>query len=150
MRLTLQRTKEEKEDNDEVSPTETASDGAENEGSWLDEDTTEGQLAVDVYETKDSIVIVSAIAGVEPCDIDVSVNRDLVTIRGKRRQSDGGGTHDYLFQECYWGNFSRTIILPIEVRSERAKATIKNGILTVTLPKAGRTGVQTIPVEPVE
>lgn len=110
-------------------------EGSEDE-SWLGEEEFDGQLAVDVYQTPSSIVIKSPIAGVEPEDLDVAVNRDVVTIRGKRRQRETIAQQDYLFQECYWGSFSRSIILPTEVQVDKVSAEMKNGVLTVTLPKA--------------
>lgn len=107
---------------------------AQNE-SWLEEDYEEGQLSVDVYQTTDKIVIQSTIAGVRPEDIDITVNNDMVTIRGKREIDNSLQSEDYFIQECYWGGFSRSIILPAEIQSEKIEATLKNGVLTITLPK---------------
>lgn len=107
---------------------------AQNE-SWLEEDYEEGQLSVDVYQTSDKIVIQSTIAGVRPEDIDITVNNDMVTIRGKREIDNTLQSDDYFIQECYWGGFSRSIILPAEIQSEKIEATLKNGVLTITLPK---------------
>jgi HSP20 family protein len=97
---------------------------------------SEGQLAVDVLETADKVIIRSAIAGVEEKDLDVSVNDDMVTIRGERQHEkveDSATTH---YEECFWGAFSRSIILPTRVKSDEADAALKNGILTITIPKA--------------
>jgi HSP20 family protein len=97
---------------------------------------SEGQLAVDVLETSDKVIIRSAIAGVEEKDLDVSVNDDMVTIRGERQHEaveDNATTH---YEECFWGAFSRSIILPTRVKSDEADAELKNGILTITIPKA--------------
>ena len=104
-----------------------------NEAQELEED---GQLSVDVYQDARSIYIKSTIAGVEPEDIDISFDNDMITIRGKRRQDRTIRAEDYFYQECYWGGFSRSIILPVDVQEEKIKATIKNGILTIELPKA--------------
>ncbi len=106
---------------------------------WLDEDYEEGQLSVDVYQTKEAIVIKSTIAGVKPEDIDISINNDMVTIRGKREIDETISEDDYFYQECYWGGFSRSIILPMEIMPEKVDAALKNGVLTVTLPKAKKT-----------
>lgn len=106
------------------------------ERGWADD--YEGQLAVDVYQTKTTIVIRAAIAGVQAEDIDVSVNNDMVTIKGTRHVDDSVDTDAYLYQECYWGGFSRTIILPVEVKADKVSASLKNGILRVTLPKNER------------
>lgn len=102
---------------------------------WLNEN-YEGQLTVDVFQTEDSMVIQSTVAGVRVGDLDISVNNDMVTIRGIRRREQNVLAENYFYQECYWGGFSRSIILPFDVKSEKANATLKNGILTVVLPKA--------------
>lgn len=95
----------------------------------------EGQLSVDVYQDRDNVIIKSTIAGVEPEDIDISFDNDMITIRGKRHQDSRVREDDYFYQECYWGSFSRSIILPVEVDSEKIQATIRNGVLTIALPK---------------
>lgn len=99
----------------------------------------EGQLAIDVYERQDEIVIQSAIAGVRPDDFEVFVHNDMLTVRGKRRHEPIEKDGRYLVQECHWGAFSRSVILPTEVDSDGISATIKNGILTVRMPKLERT-----------
>jgi len=94
----------------------------------------EGQLAVDVYQTDKYLVIQSAIAGIDPKDLDISFEREVITIRGWRgKQSEEEG--DYFTQECFWGPFSREVILPVEIDPERAEATMKEGILTIRAPK---------------
>lgn len=95
----------------------------------------EGQLTVDVYKTEDFIVIKSIIGGVRPEDLDVSITSDMVTIKGKRNNPDNVSPDDYYYQECFWGNFSRSIILPCDIKTEGVEASIKNGILTIKLPK---------------
>ena len=114
------------------------------EKTWSDD--YEGQLAVDVYQTKTAIVIRAAIAGVQADDIDISVNNDMVTIKGRRHLDDTIPQHDYLYQECYWGGFSRTIILPVEVKADKVAASLKNGILRVTLPRHERPSADPIRV----
>ena len=98
----------------------------------------EGQLTIDVYQTPTEIVVESAIAGVKPEDIDISVSSDSVTIRGARHREHEVRDVEYLYQECYWGRFSRSVILPEEVDAERASVDFKNGILMVHLPKMNR------------
>ena len=98
----------------------------------------EGQLTIDVYQTPTEIVVESAVAGVKPDDIDISVSSDSVTIHGERRRERQVKDEDYLYQECYWGRFSRSVILPEEVDAERASVDFKNGILVVHLPKMNR------------
>jgi len=107
------------------------------EDEELDEELEEeGQLSVDVYQDKNNIIIKSTIAGVEPEDVDITFDNDMITIRGKRQRDKSISDEFYFYQECYWGGFSRSIILPVEVLSDKIQATIKNGILTITLPKA--------------
>lgn len=95
----------------------------------------EGELAIDVYQTPTHIVIKAMIAGVRPEDLDISITRDMVTIRGKRERHTEGTAGDFFFQELYWGSFSRTIVLPQEVEIEEAEATEKHGLLVIRLPK---------------
>jgi|GEM_PF-284498 len=106
----------------------------EEEGGWVADQ--EGQLTIDVYQTESDIVIKSTIAGVKPEDLDIQINNDMVTIRGERRKEDEVREEDYYYQECYWGAFSRSIILPVDVEANKAEAIMKNGILTIRLPKA--------------
>lgn len=102
---------------------------------WMEEDSEEGQLTVDVYNTPDEIVIRSIVAGVKPDNLDISITRDMVTIRGKREEKQGIKEEDYFYQELYWGTFSRTILLPQEIEVEHAMANEKHGLLTIRLPK---------------
>lgn len=96
----------------------------------------EGELAVDVYETDKAVFIKTAIAGVAPEDLELSLNADLLTIRGVRHdQGHGEENRSYLCRECHWGAFSRTIILPGEVSTAKAEATFKSGLLLIKLPK---------------
>lgn len=97
----------------------------------------EGQLAIDVYQTEKEIVVQSTIAGVKPEDLDISIEKDMVAIRGQRERPEKDNKH-YFYQECYWGPFSRQIILPEEVDGSKAKAAMKEGILTITIPKMDR------------
>lgn len=107
---------------------------------------SEGQLTIDVYQNEDSIVIKSTIAGVKPEDLDVSINNDMVTIKGERRNDEEVTPENYYYQECYWGAFSRSIVLPVDVISEKSEASLKNGILTIKLPKADSTRSKKIQV----
>jgi len=123
---------------------------AKEDDKWLDEEYEEGQLSVDVYQNKDAIIIKSTIAGVKPEDIDISINNDMVTIRGKREVETTVSEEDYFYQECYWGGFSRSIILPVEITAEKVSASLKNGVLTVVLPKARKTKAISIKVKEEE
>lgn len=95
----------------------------------------EGHLTVDVYQTSDEIVVQSTIAGANADDIDISVTTDMVTIKGKRMPEERIKSSDYFHQELYWGPFSRAVILPEDIDADAAKASYKNGILTIRLPK---------------
>jgi len=99
---------------------------------------SEGQLAIDVYQTDEEIVIESTIAGVDPEDIDIDIGSESVTIRGERKRIAEISEENYLYQECYWGRFSRSVILPQEINPDDAKAEFRNGILRITLPKVAR------------
>jgi len=99
--------------------------------SWLE---PVGQLAVDVYQTENELVIQSAIAGVKSEDLDISLEGDVITISGERKKPFEE-KEDYFSQECYWGKFSRQIILPVEVDPNRIEASLKDGILTIRAPK---------------
>ncbi|MEK7188059.1 MAG: Hsp20/alpha crystallin family protein [Patescibacteria group bacterium] len=102
-------------------------------------DEPEGQLTVDVYQTPTEIVVESAVAGVDPDkDLDIDVTADSITIRGRRQKERHIKHEDYFYQECYWGRFSRSVILPQEIDAEHAHATFKNGVLSIHLPKLTR------------
>ncbi len=106
------------------------------ETSDVAQNDAEGQLTIDVYQTEGDIVIKSTIAGVKPEDLDVAINNDMVTIKGERKQEEEVEGENYYYQECYWGSFSRSVVLPVDVVVEKAEASLKNGILTIRLPKA--------------
>jgi len=95
----------------------------------------EGQLTIDVYQTKGFIIIKSIIGGVDPENVDVSITGDMITIKGTRENPDRVHYDDYYYRECFWGRFSRSIILPCDVNQEGIEARMKNGILTIKLPK---------------
>ena len=98
----------------------------------------EGQLTIDVYQTPSEIVIESAVAGVSPEDLDINATTDSVTIRGRRHREKEVRDEDYFYRECYWGRFSRSVILPQEVDPDASSVDFKNGILTIRLPKLNR------------
>lgn len=106
----------------------------------------EGQLVVDVYQTEREIVIQSAVAGVKPKDLDISIEEDVVSIKGYRQQPKENGEKNYFYQECYWGPFSRQIILPEETDPNFATAEIKEGVLTIRIPKIDRKNKKRIEV----
>ncbi len=112
-----------------------------------DDELVEGALTIDVYQTDNDIVIVSTIAGVTAKDLDVSITNDMVTVSGERKNPVKVRQENYFYQECYWGPFSRSVILPIDVDAEKALAELKDGVLTVTLPKSEKVKIKKIPVK---
>lgn len=106
----------------------------------------EGQLTVDVYQTEDDIFIRSAIAGVTADDLDISISQDMVAIKGSRQHGEKIGQDDYYYQELYWGPFSRTIILPEDVDADNSKASMKNGILTIKMPKLAKARIKKVKI----
>lgn len=104
----------------------------DNKERWFE---SEGQLAVDVYQTDEELIIQSAIAGVKPGELDITTQGDVVIIKGFRDKPIEGENGNYFYRECYWGPFSRQIILPVEADPARSKAVIKEGILTIRMPK---------------
>jgi HSP20 family protein len=105
--------------------------------NWPAEDDA-GELAVDVYQTPDSIVIKALVAGVQPQTIDISLTREMLTISGVRSDEREVEEDSYFQRELYWGAFSRTILLPEEVDVDRAEASEKHGILMIRLPKINK------------
>ena len=101
---------------------------------WLPE-SEEAELAIDVFQTPTEITIQTMVAGVKPEELDISITQDMVTITGTRREETKIKENDYYYQELYWGKFSRSIMVPEEIDEEKAEATIKNGFLTIRLPK---------------
>ena len=102
---------------------------------WME---TEGQLAVDVYQTKSSFVIQAPVAGVKPEDLDISVEDGFLVIKGERKKTEEIQERDYFYQECYWGAFSRKVSLPEDVDSSKVKASLKKGVLTIELPRIAK------------
>lgn len=109
---------------------------------------SEGQLTIDVYQTPDDIFVESTIAGVEPENLDIDITNESVTIKGERRKEETVADEDYLHQECYWGKFSRSVILPQEIDPDKAHAEFKNGILKIRLPKLNRGRVKKLKIKP--
>ncbi|QQG45998.1 MAG: Hsp20/alpha crystallin family protein [Candidatus Niyogibacteria bacterium] len=107
----------------------------------------EGQLLVDVYQTPEDVVIQSVVSGVKPDELDVAITQEMVTIRGKREKSHHVSDDNYFYQELYWGSFSRSILLPQEVDVEASEATLKNGLLTVRLPKLDKAKIQKLKIK---
>lgn len=113
---------------------------------WLEEE-EEGQLAIDAYQDSDSIIIKAPIAGVSVEDLEISITDEVVTIKGTRKNEVEIERNEYLVQECYWGSFVRSYILPVSVDAAKADATLRNGILTIKIPKQEKTKTRILKVE---
>lgn len=104
----------------------------------------EGQLLIDMVEVDDAIIVRALVAGIEPEQLEISLHNDMLTIRGNRQNQQELYDDQYLVRECYWGSFSRSVIIPIPVQTDAIQATFKNGVVTITLPKSEHT--HTIPL----
>lgn len=105
--------------------------------SWTPEEPG-GELAVDVYQTPDAIVVKALVAGVQPASIDISLTREMLTLSGQRQDEREVEDEHYFQKELYWGSFSRTILLPEEVDVDMAEASEKHGVLMIRLPKINK------------
>lgn len=107
------------------------------EDEWVETDEFPGQLAVDVYETADKLVVKARTAGISKSDLDVSISDNILTISGVLSGGEDEQTTRWHIQECYWGEFSRTIALPVQVREDEnsVKAELKDGVLTIMFDK---------------
>lgn len=110
----------------------------------------DGQLTIDVFETDKYVVIQSAIAGIKPENLDITIEKDMVSIKGKREKSIEEEAENYFYQECYWGRFSREVVLPCEVDKKEAEAIMKNGILTIKIPKTNPSNSQKLNIKNIE
>lgn len=128
-------------DNNESSPVLAVSKKQEKKDDY------DGQLTVDVFQTNGDIIVRSTIAGVDQNDIDISVTKEMVTIKGKRMTPEKLNSSDYYYQELFWGPFSRSIILPEDIDADNAKASMKNGLLTIRLPKLSKTKTKKIQID---
>ncbi|MBU1132141.1 Hsp20/alpha crystallin family protein [Patescibacteria group bacterium] len=107
----------------------------------------QGQLTLDVFQDNENIYVIAPVAGVKQGNIDISIDDDILTIQGQRENEFSREEKDYLFRECYWGKFSRSIILPANVNENKIQAILQNGILKITLPKIEKTKKQGISVK---
>lgn len=107
----------------------------------------EGQLALDVYQTATEIVIVAPIAGVKMSDMQITITEDVLTIKGKRYLEFNIPEEDYLTQECFWGNFSRSIVLPASVDTTKIAASFKDAVLKITMPRSERSKTRLVRIK---
>ncbi len=113
---------------------------------WEEEDVVPGQLAVDVYETKERLVVKGRVAGVNKADLDVSITDNTLSIRGTLSAGNEDGVENYFVQECYWGEFSRSLALPIPVKEDEIEAVLKDGVLTISFIKLKQDTVKKIQI----
>ncbi len=125
---------------------QTAAQAPAAEDEWDEDDSVPGQLAVDVYETREKLVVKARTAGVNKGDLDVSISDNQLTIRGTLSSGTEEGVENYFLQECYWGEFSRTIALPVPVKEEEIEAMLKDGVLTISFGKVQQDTVKKIQV----
>ncbi len=113
---------------------------------WDEDEAVPGQLAVDVYETKDKIVVKARTAGVNKNDLDVSIADNTLSVRGTLSAGNEEDVENYFVQECYWGEFSRSIALPVPVKEDEVEAVLKDGVLTISFTKLKQDSVKKIQV----
>lgn len=113
---------------------------------WDEDEAVPGQLAVDVYETKEKLVVKARTAGVNKNDLDVSISDNTLSIRGTLSAGNEDDVVNYFVQECYWGEFSRSLALPIAVKEDEVEAQLKDGVLTITFTKVKQDTVKKIQV----
>jgi len=120
-----------------------------NGNDWMEEENDELELTVDVYQTPTDIILQTMVAGVKPDDIDLTIARDLITIKGKREENRNVDEDNYFIKELYWGKFSRTVLLPQEVEPEEVEATERHGLLTIKIKKVDKEKRNNIKVKSV-
>lgn len=131
------------DDEHEFGEDDTKETGYEDESEWHsqeapDDESQDGELPVDMYQTGDAIIIRALVAGVSPEDLDIAITRDMVTIRGSREEYKETSGEDYFHNELFWGSFSRAILLPEEILIDEADAQEKHGLLEIRLPKVDK------------
>lgn len=127
-------------------PDDQAAQPVPTQDEWDEEEAVQGQLAVDVYETKEKLVVKARTAGVNKGDLDVSIADNTLTIRGTLSAGTDEEVENYFAQECYWGEFSRSIALPVPVKEEEIEAMLKDGVLTISFTKVKQDTVKKIQV----
>lgn len=130
----------------EPAAPQAAQPAAPSADEWDEDEAVPGQLAVDVYETKERLVVKARTAGVNKNDLDVSISDNQLTVHGTLSAGNEDGVENYFLQECYWGEFSRTIALPVPVKEEEIEAVLKDGVLTISFGKVKQDTVKKIQV----
>lgn len=133
-------------DTPQDTPVDDGATVATTNDEWDEEEAVPGQLAVDVYETKERLVVKGRVAGVNKQDLDVSISDNTLSIRGTLSAGNDDGVENYFVQECYWGEFSRSIALPVPVKEDEIEALLKDGVLTISFTKLKQDSVKKIQV----
>ncbi|HPD98957.1 MAG TPA: Hsp20/alpha crystallin family protein [Candidatus Saccharibacteria bacterium] len=133
-------------DEDLVSPAAAPAQPVAEEEEWDENEPILGQLAVDVYETKEKLVVKARTAGVNKNDLDVSIADNTLSIRGTLSAGGEEDVENYHLQECYWGEFSRSLVLPVPVKEDEIEAVLKDGVLTISFTKVQQDTVKKIQV----
>lgn len=115
--------------------------------NWSEQESSEAQLAVDVYQTPTEVIVISMIAGVKSEDLDISITREMVIIKAKREEPEAPEKEKYVYKELYWGSFGRTIILPDEVDADNSEAIEKHGLLIIRMPKINKNRSKSLKVK---
>ncbi len=131
---------------DEVEVTDDTAQPNAQEDQWDEDEPVAGQLAVDVYETKERLMVKGRVAGVNKNELDVSISDNTLTIKGTLSAGNEDGVENYFLQECYWGEFSRSIVLPVPVKEDEIEAVLKDGVLTISFSKLKQDTVKKIQV----
>jgi len=128
---------------DSASTPQPADDVAD---EWNEDEPVAGQLAVDVYETREKLVVKGRVAGVNKADLDVSISDNTLTIRGTLSAGNEEDVENYFLQECYWGEFSRSLVLPVPVKEDEIEAVLKDGVLTISFSKLKQDTIKKIEI----
>jgi HSP20 family protein len=120
---------------DDDAPVAADDAATQQDDNWEEDDQMPGQLAVDVYETAENLIVKARTAGVNKQDLDVSISDGILTISGTLSSGDDAEVMQWHIQECYWGEFSRTVALPVQVKEEEVEAVLKDGVLTIRFTK---------------
>jgi HSP20 family protein len=137
------------DDEEEIKDISGKDNGKKNGNGWMEEENEEMELTVDVYQTFTDIIVQTMVAGVKLEDLDLTIARDMITIKGKREENRNIDEENYFIKELYWGKFSRTILLPQEVEPEEVEATEKHGLLTIKIQKVDKEKKNTIKVKSI-
>lgn len=131
-------------DGDDLSANNTGVVASQDE--WDEEEAVPGQLAIDVYETKEKLVVKARTAGVNKNDLDVSIADNTLSIHGTMNSGYEEDVENYHLQECYWGEFSRSFVLPVQVKEDEIEAVLKDGVLTISFTKVKQDTVKKIEI----